>query len=243
MELLIVVAGVLIALSAQQWAEGQSSKKRAAAADARIRAELRSNLLLGVERIALRGCLQQRLVTLADGLSGGKSDWTELRMARSADSPLAFSRMYRVPDRNWRTTEYQGSLANGGLDSVSPERSGLIADMYSQVRSQQTYNEEELRLASELGSLQFRQPIVGSDRVRLLANIVRLDLLNSTMVLMAQQQIKSFRQLEYHYSLEEELTQARNASYWPNRVGSMREKYGSCVDANAISTFDRRMLR
>jgi hypothetical protein len=243
MELLIVVAGVLIALSAQQWAEEQSAKKRAAAADARIRAELRSNLLLGVERIALRECVERRLAMLAIGLSGGKSDWTDLRMVRSAETPMVFRRMYRIPDRNWRTTEYQGSLTTGGQDSVSPERSGLIAAMYGQVRSQQSYNEEELRLASELGSLQFQQPVVGSDRIRLLAILVRLDLLNSTMVLMAEQQIQSFRELKYLNSSEEELAQAREAKYWSNMVASMRGKYGSCVDGGAISAFDRRMLQ
>ncbi len=74
MELVIVVAGVLIALSAQQWAQERSSRTRSTAADARIRHELQNDVFLGVERIALHACLKQRLVTLAEGLRARRGD-------------------------------------------------------------------------------------------------------------------------------------------------------------------------
>jgi hypothetical protein len=242
MELVIVVAGVIIALAAQQWAQEKSSERRAVAADRRVRAELQITILHGVERIALGRCLQSRLTTLARGLSVGRSDWNDLLMDKSAGLPMAFKRIYRVPDRNWRDTEYQGSLANGDLGSLDAERISLIADMYAQLRSQQASNEEELQLANELGSLQFEQPLSPADRVRLLAKLVRLDMLNSTMFLVAKQQIEVFHRLEYGID-GKELTEARAANFWPKRVAEMRSIYGTCVDANAIAAFDRRLLQ
>lgn len=242
MELVIVVAGVLIALSAQQWAQVQSSKQRAGDAEERIRLELTSNVLTGVERIALGKCLRGQLAKLADGLRSDRSSWTDLQLAEPGLLRLVFSRMYRTPDRPWPTTEYQGSLSNGSLESVPAERTGLLASAYAQIRSMQSNNEEELRLAAELGVLQFGQPLAASDRNRLLSILVRLDQLNATMILIAEQQIEGFNALKYEVP-REILNQARQERYWPNHVATMRSIYGSCVDGDAIAKFDRRLLQ
>jgi hypothetical protein len=242
MELVVVVVGVLIALAAQQWAGERSSEKRAVAAEARIRAELQNNLLLGVERIALQGCLQERLATIAKGVSTGKSDWSDLVMVKSTEAPMAFSRLYRMPDRNWLTTEYDGSLTNGSLDSLSAERSELIASMYGQIRSQEANNQEELRLATELAALQFGPQLDHQGRIRLLSTLTRLDLLNSTMGLVARQQVETFRRLKYA-ERPQEVTEARRSNYWPNMVAEMRTKYGDCVDPNAMGVYDPRLLQ
>jgi hypothetical protein len=67
-------------------------------------------------------------------------------------------------------------------------------------------------------------------------------MLNSTMFLVAKQQIEVFHRLEYGID-GKELTEARAANFWPKRVAEMRSIYGTCFDANAIAAFDRRLLQ
>jgi len=42
--------------------------------DARIREELEGIVFLGIERIAVHHCLEQRLAILAEGIAAGRSD-------------------------------------------------------------------------------------------------------------------------------------------------------------------------
>lgn len=239
MELLIVVAGVLIALSAQQWAEEQSSKRRAGAAEARIREELGANVLNGVERIAVHQCLKQRLMLLADGLNGGRSDWSDLRMPDIDEGRMAFRRLYRMPSRSWVSIDYQASLESGALDSLDLGRSARLAGVYAQVQKQRDFNLDEGRLATQLAVLQFKQPS-SETRHDLLATLMRLDNLNASMVLMSRQNIQDYRNL--YRVTSQEAARAHQQKLWPALVAEMRAKYGACVDANAIAELDGRLL-
>jgi hypothetical protein len=127
MELLIVVAGVLIALGAQQWAQDRASKQGAARAEARIREELATNVLLGVERITLNNCIKQRLSRLANELTASRREWSDFHVPEDKVGQTAFREIYRVPSRVWVSTEYNGSLSNGHLASLAPERATQLA--------------------------------------------------------------------------------------------------------------------
>lgn len=239
MELVIVVAGVLIALTAQQWAQARSSKARADAAEARIRVELANDLYLSAERIALHQCLKQRLATLVEGLSSANKDWSTLLMDDPKSSGLrAFKRLYRVPSRVWQFDEYRGNLTGGALDSLSPERRAGLASLYAQFEKARDFNVEEGRLATELGALQYGTPFSGPERNALIATLMRLDHLNGLMVLIARQTGEGYRDL---YRLTPEEIAADKPIWWAS-FAELRAIYGNCVDPQAVALLDERLL-
>lgn len=234
-ELAIVSLGVLVALAAQQWAENRSSQARAAAADVRIRDELGAIVFLDLERIAIHQCLKQRLIALAEGLRDGRSDWSNFRMAEASDGRWAFRQLYRTPSRNWVSTEYEGSLASGALDSMDLEQTAMLASIYSQIKKQENFNLEEAQLTTQLAILQFGQSMSLAERTSLLATLARLDYLNGLMMLMSRQQIVAYRDLGYH-ATPDELAHADGMKNWADKVAEMQGKYGACVDPKAELT-------
>lgn len=238
MELLVVFVGVLIALSAQAWAQDRSAKARAEAAETRIREELGTNIFLGYERIALRTCLKERLADLASDLGSGRTDWGTMRMAPAdGDDRMAFDRLYRTPSRPWVSTEYEGSIASGALDTLSSERTSLLAASYNQIERMRELNAEEEQLANRLAALQFGTPLSGPERNELLATLTRLDYLNGVMVLVATQNAEHFRDL---YSLTpEEVGLVRE--HWDFEARRMRSIYGNCANPRVVRTLDQRL--
>ena len=239
MELLVVFTGVLIALGAQGWANERSSRARAKAAEVRIRNELELGVQLGIERIALRQCLKQRLANIAEGLSSGRTDWSSMRIADQHQPNLfAFGPLYRMPSRNWVSSEYRSSAANGALDTLSPERNADLANIYEAIESQGEFNAEEQQLATRLAAIQFGTPLSALERNDLLATVTRLDYLNGLMVLVAKQSAEAYQGL-YTFT-PEELDEMRNG--WSAHVPDVEAVYGNCVDAQAIGEIDRRLL-
>lgn len=239
MELIVVFAGVVIALTAQSWAEDRSSKLRAEAAEVRIGDELGFNIRNSLERIALDKCLKQRLATLAEGLSEGRTDWDKMRIdERDGRSLFVFDRVYRMPSRVWISSEYRGNLANGALGTLSPERTAALAGAYAQVDYQREINAEEEQLATRLAILQFGLPVSPPERAELLSALTRLDYLNGLMVLVSTQSAEHFREL--HSLKPEDIKRGRKN--WPAEVADMRAKYGNCVDPHAIGIIDKRLI-
>jgi hypothetical protein len=240
MELLIVVAGVLIALGAQQWAQDRSSKQSAASAEARIREELTTNVLLGVERITINNCIKQRLSRLANELTANRREWSDFRIAEDMVGQTAFREIYRVPSRVWVSTEYNGSLSNGHLASLAPERATQLANAYAQVEDQRARNGEEARLSAQLGLLQFNQSLSIAERNALLATLTRLDWLNGVTVIVARQNIEAYRRLGYRMSVKE---MRGLRQFWSKHLVEVRARYGSCVQSQAIAEFDSRLTQ
>ncbi len=75
MELVIVIAGVLIALWVQQWAELRRANAEMAAAEQAIREEVRYNLTTLLWRDAIAQCHIERAQLLKSMLLAGNSRW------------------------------------------------------------------------------------------------------------------------------------------------------------------------
>lgn len=239
MELLVVFTGVLIALSAQAWAEERSAKARAEAAEARARNELGLNVYQLVERIVLQNCLKQRLVALMTGLSDGRTDWTNMRMEEPDNREVwAFASVYRVPARSWVSSEYRGSMASGALDAVAPDRAAELASSYELVEFARAINAEEQLLATRLAAIQFGPPLSGPQRNDLISTLTRLDYLNGMMNLIARQTVARSNRL-YPFK-SQELIEVR--AEWPAYIAERRLIYGACVNSRAADVLDPRIL-
>lgn len=242
-ELLIVVFGVLIALYAQQWASDRQSRRAASDAEARIRDEIYANVINSVERISLHQCLQQRLAQIAERLNAGTNDWKTFAYDYTDNDLFLVRRVYRTPSRNWSDDAYRGALANGALDSVSPERRALWSSLYRAFAKSEMFNVQENDRTSGLNSLWLDGAVLPGDRRELLQLVARLDRDNGLITLIARQNIESLKTLGYRMSDKERAALEKDlnnpAADNSNTSLTMRRRvYGDCVDASAFKLLD-----
>jgi len=230
LELVVVFAGVLIALWTQQWADARTAKARGVQAEGRIREELRNNTRAWLERAAIHTCLKKRLARLAEGLSSGRANWSEFTLPDRDDGRMSLRRIYSVPSRPWLSAAYEGALATGDLATIAPDKQLRLAAGYAQVKKSGELNASELQLAAQLAPLQFNGPLTMTERNEKLAVVARLDWINGTFARIAEQEFKNMRDLGYRWNTQE-VAQMRDD------LEEMRKVYGDCRDSSAVAAF------
>lgn len=236
-EIAVVVIGVLIALGADQAARYVNDRAETAEARERIRLELINTAGLGFERLAIEGCIKDRIKLLSEGLVAGRRNWDDAVYPDAPRrAPRFFKEIYRTPGRPWVVDAYQEALAQGDLDAASRKERELLAAEYTQIKTMAELNREEFRLATELSVLQTNLELSPTRRAELLAVLTRLDAINAGMVLIAGQLIKRQRELgpEYRIRYEENATGARIKVEW---AATLRTVYGTCAKPEVIESF------
>lgn len=237
MEVFVVVIGVLLALSVQQWAEGRALAQRGRDAEARIREELLSARIKVTERIAVHGCLKQRLIELRDGLIEGGSDWRATAVPEPVAGRLAFGRVYRVPSRNFSSEAFRGAVSGGDLASLPPERIVSMSAAYGMLDKIERLNLEENQLAAGLGLLHFPVARTPADRSAILSTLTRLDQLNQLLHLVAGQHLGQVRSIGLAPTVAE-TKDFRRSRFFAKWVSEGQAKYGRCFDAGAIAALE-----
>ena len=235
LELVVVFAGVLIALWTQQWADARAAKERGVQAEIRIREELRNNTRAWLERAAIHACLKERLGRLAEGLSSGRNNWNEFTLPDRDEGLMTLRRIYSVPSRPWLSAAYEGALATGDLATISPDKQLRLAAAYAQVKESGELNASELQLATQLAPLQFSTPLTMAERNEKLAIVARLDWINGTLRRIAEQEFKNLRALGYRWNAQETAQMRENLS-------QMRRVYGECAPSGAIAASELRLM-
>lgn len=238
-ELGIVVAGVLIALYAQQWASDWQAKKRGAEAEERIRNEIFQNSKVQMERIAIHACQRDRLATIATKIARGDDDWADFAYSLDSTGLWKARRIYRPVSRTYAKDAFEGAIASGSLDVMEPERQVTLGRLYSQYAKADAIQQEEYALAARLDSLTVGGPIEPAEQRQLLGTIALLDRYNGFSTLMAMQSISRLRDVgmyptdtqlrEWRKSVAEEDVQLGLIN-----VARERASYGDCVDPSGF---------
>lgn len=242
-ELLIVVFGVLIALYAQQWASERQSRKAAVDAEARIREEIYANVVNSVERIVLHQCLRDRLGEIARRLNAGTNDWRQFAYDYTDNDLFLVHRIYRTPSRGWSDDAYRAALANGALDSVSPERRAMWSSIYGSFAKSQDLNLQEHERTTGLNSLWLNGAVLPGERRELLQMVARLDRDNGLITLIARQAVEYLNTLGYRLSDKERAALETELNYKATEnsntsLAMKRRIYGECVDPSAFKLLD-----
>jgi hypothetical protein len=186
-ELFVVVAGVLIALSAEQLVSNWHWQGEVRDSDRRISDELRYNLVNAYERLAINDCLEPRLAELRDELSKGEPMWPGSR-ARFANDIYhqAFPPVYRTPNRPWPKDAWETALNGEVLGHFRPERVAQFAALFDEVSGLQRSQSEELDVAASLGDLAFPGPMSAAERRANLKLVAKLSALNARIVFQSE---------------------------------------------------------
>ena len=136
-ELIIVTAGVLIALAAQQWVEERGWHDRVAHADAAIREELQTASGNARERVAMNDCM------------AGKLDEIEKLLLTTSGQfvrPPYVSRYWSIT-RLWPTDAWETDKNNDVIAHMPPDRAGAYASIYTdlvQIREEEALEQQHV---------------------------------------------------------------------------------------------------
>lgn len=238
-ELGIVVAGVLIALYAQQWDSDRQAKKRGAESEVRIREEMFANSWLLMERLAIHNCQRDRLATIMTKIARGDDDWNDFAYLLDSGGLWTIRRIYRPVSRNYNKDAYEGAVASGSLDMMEPERRVALGGTYRQYAKAEAIQQEEYALAARLDSLTVGGPIPPSEKRQLFGTIALLDRYNGLSTLIAKQSLASLKDLgmlptSSQLRLWKESSAEDDSQTGLINVARERAVYGDCVDPSGF---------
>lgn len=169
-ELGIVTLGVLIALAAQQWADGRAWAGKAAATREALRRELAEHYSWSVEWRAATPCLLAQIERLQQRVLTSGATLDPAPVFRNG----SFAFVIRLPSREYTRSVYGAALADGVVQRFEPafrnelnlhyEQVGIIASMTHE-------NGEDYR---ELFGLSRPMPLDASVRFEFLRTLDRL---------------------------------------------------------------------
>jgi len=142
-EVAVIVLGVLIALFAQQLAQGFDNRASAQAARDNIRAELAVNIGRMQSADARAACLARRLDEIA----------TYIAEARNGHSLAKVTWIGRPPVWDMETSRWQSAAASGRSSLFEPDEQARIADVYSLMADYQLEQRAEEEAWSKLRGL------------------------------------------------------------------------------------------
>lgn len=186
-ELFVVVAGVLIALGAEQLVSNWHWQGEVRDSDRRISDEIGDNLVNAAERLAINSCLEPRLAELRDELIKAEPLWTGSRARFASDIyHQAFPPVYRTPNRPSPKNAWETALNGETLGHFRPERVAELAAIFDEISGLQQSQSEELNVAASLGDLAFPGPMSTSERRENLKLVAKLSALNARIVFQSE---------------------------------------------------------
>ena len=183
MELVVVVAGVLIALWLQEWVEQRRELAAMDSAEDAIHDEVRAALESLVWREAISRCHLDRANLIKAGLTGSSDDWPGLdENALTAASPggrfaapLVVPSVYNRPVDTFTDSAWSSALATGALAPMDRERFGKLVSIYDQIRLLQRTRELEDHAATKISALAFPMRLTPETRAELIQALYDLD--------------------------------------------------------------------
>jgi hypothetical protein len=183
MELIVVVAGVLIALWLQQWAEQRRARQNLLAAEEAIHDEVRGALTSLIWREAISQCHLDRANRIKAGLTGGSERWPGLNentlLARQPGGRFAtllvVPSVYQRPVDTFTVSAWNSALATGALEPMERKRFGRLVAVYDQIQLLRETREREDRAAARLTALAFPMQLTPQIRFELLQALYDID--------------------------------------------------------------------
>lgn len=183
MELVIVVAGVLIALWLQQWGEHRRAVANMKAAETAIHEEIGTNLTRLLWRQAIQQCHLDRVQLLKSMLMKADNRWPGITesalqandLAKVSGIKSAMPGIYQRPGGAFVTSAWNSALATGALAPMEQKRFQDLAFIYDQFNLLIENSERENRAATILSSLVVPQELTPDIRNRMFEALYQVD--------------------------------------------------------------------
>lgn len=184
MELVVVVAGVLIALWLQELVERRRAVSDMQAAEEAIHDEVRSALTSLIWRDAISQCHLDRANLLKAALTGDRDDWPGLDDNAIVvlkpgpgrySAPTVFPSVYQRPRDTFSTSAWNSALATGALAPMDRQKFKQLVGIYDLIQVVRDNQELEDRAATKLSALAFPMRLTPETRVELIQALYDID--------------------------------------------------------------------
>jgi hypothetical protein len=183
MEIVVVVAGVLIALWLQEVAEGRRAVANMKAAEEAIHEEVRGNLTTLIWREAISRCHIERAQLLKSMLLAGGSRWPGVtedallqnKLSEATGIQTVVPGVYQRPFDDLSTAAWESALATGALAPMDRKRFGQLVVLYNQVGFLKGNRDLESRAAATLSALSLPQELTPETRTRMFEALYQVD--------------------------------------------------------------------
>ncbi len=152
----IIVAGVLIALAAQQAVESWSWRHKVAAAEKSMGEEITNSLLASAELRHLDKCSTAQI----DGLQAAmvKGDWAAASRISDSETMYGFGRL-------WADDAFAATISAQVVDHLGAERLKHYSQVYAMIRRARKAQEEQEEAGDDLGTLRIAGLARSSDQM------------------------------------------------------------------------------
>lgn len=183
MELVIVVAGVLIALWLQQWGEQRRAAQDMKAAEDAVHDEVRASLQSLLWRQAISKCHIERAELLKSMLLKPGSHWpgmTEnallaVSIGDASGVPTVVQGVWTRPHDAFTRSAWDSALTTGALAPMDRKRLSTLIALYDQIEFLAANRDREHLAASTLSSLAFPQELTPETKTRMLQALYEVD--------------------------------------------------------------------
>jgi hypothetical protein len=183
MELVVVVAGVLIALWLQNWAEHRRAVGDMAAAENAIHDEVRTALTTLIWREAISRCHMERTQLLKSMLLNGGDHWPGInenalvrnQLSEATGVQTVVPGVYQRPDDILSTAAWNSALTTGALAPMDRQRFDRLVALYGQIEFLKRNRDREDSAAAILSALSLPQELTAETRTRMFQALYELD--------------------------------------------------------------------
>ncbi|HEY3951319.1 hypothetical protein [Phenylobacterium sp.] len=185
-EYLIIVIGVLTALSAEAGVEWLHWRHLAEQHDAELAMSAQSVAANAIQQLAVDGCLRGALQEIGEALLRPGTAWKGLKPDASGPVESYLPPRLQVRGRPWAYAPWESALADGSLTHLPADRVRAYALIY---RTSMTAGGQQGLLGDllpELTPLAFDQTLTAQDKARYLTVVARADRIESRAVSMAR---------------------------------------------------------
>ena len=225
----IIVLGVLIALGFGQIVEQWQWRRQVATTRDALAIELATSANQGAERLAMEGCLRDRIGELSGRLNATSGEWTGDPMPNGPGGSTphwddrSIRRVYSVPLRGWAQDAWDTAKSSGVVDHMSREEVAAYSAVYAEIEAIHDFQGQELLLESRLSYLSADQKLDTDARTDALGILGQLDALNSTIAGLSGLILTQVKDLHLH------VDRAGFSQALKQSIESERQFRGACV--------------
>lgn len=225
-DFVIVVAGVLFALTAEQWLRDAQQREDLDQAEAIVNYDLLTNLFAARELLALAPCRRERTATLSLLLKEDDNNWNGLPwQAHSGAFGSQLPEVLPTPYRLWGSRIWDAESSIGTFAAMDTERRRALDSIFTGANVILRKQEDIFDAQSRLKILAMERKMNSSERVKYLEILHYHDQQSGMLELLAQQTVV---QLESFGFSSDESYLEEFSEYFPTYTEARIERYGSC---------------
>jgi type II secretory pathway pseudopilin PulG len=226
-EVAIIVVGIMLALSAENWMEQRKWRQQANLTTEAIKQELSYAAQWSYERQVIQPCLKGQIKKLIGQLERNSGEWAATPMYRASNNEAQASETvpfaYRAPSRVLTADAWENAIATGSLNHLPRERVQAFSALYNQISQWRELQAEEARASTRLSPLAFNGSLDQQARSDMIGALAEVDRINHLMTIISIQLIDAIAELNLGYSVAE--TRKLSAEI----VKNQRSSRGACV--------------